>query len=327
MATSAAVPPPSIFAPPKRRTALGQGIPGGDPNQPAQQQATATPKPTPAIPQQVAPATQPAAAQQPQQPPQQPVQRPVPQRQPVQAPTPQPVNPLTSQAQQQAVAAQARAQDAPDRTALAQQALATLEADLQPGFEASQRQVGQNAAKFGRIGAGLTTNELTDLALARQRTLDSEAAKLATNAAGQSLDDRLALSNAALSQFATFSDDDRATQQLALEGELGRGGLDLSRDRLTQDASDSEANRAIQRDQVALERELGTGRLAEDTRQFDATDQFRRLSADRDFVLDDRLAEALAALQGFDLTGTGTAPALTPEEEALLQQALAEGVA
>lgn len=284
-----------------------------------------------------------AVAQVPAKPTAAPAVQPQPQAQ-AQVQPPAPVNPA-AQAQQQAIAAQGQVQQGTDRVALAQQALRTLSDDLEPGFQQAQRQVGQNAAKFGRIGAGQTTNELTDLALARQRTLDSEAARLATDAAGQTLQDRLAIANSALGQFGAFSGDDRANEELALSQELGRGGLALQGElgrgglavdqgrlgveegRLAQDTVNSDRDFGIRDAELSLQGELGRGsldlnrqQLGEDTRQFDASDQFRRLQSDRDFVLDDRLAEALAALEGFDLTGTGTTPALSPEEEQALQQ-------
>jgi hypothetical protein len=54
--------------------------------------------------------------------------------------------------------------EAPDRMALVNSALADYDTQNMPGLAQRQRQVGQNAAKFGRIGAGMTTNDLTGLA-------------------------------------------------------------------------------------------------------------------------------------------------------------------
>lgn len=51
----------------------------------------------------------------------------------------------------------------PDRTALAMQKLQDFDTAGQPELEAGFRRVGQVAAKFGRLGSGMTTNDLTGL--------------------------------------------------------------------------------------------------------------------------------------------------------------------
>jgi hypothetical protein len=51
----------------------------------------------------------------------------------------------------------------PSRTELAKQALADFDKQGEKGLAQRFRTVGQNAAKFGRIGAGMTTNELGDI--------------------------------------------------------------------------------------------------------------------------------------------------------------------
>lgn len=254
---------------------------------------------------------------------------------------PQPTAPYAAQAQERAAAAQGNLATAPDRGELARASLSQMQQDMEPGFQQSIRKVGQNAAKFGRIGAGMTTNELTDVGLARQRTLDSEAARLGLDAAGKTMDDRLATAKSALDQFSTFQGADQAGQKLALDtelgrgdlslkGELGRGELDLGRSKLAQQAADSATDSRLRESDLALRSQLGLGgldldrlKLGEDSRQFNASDDFRRVQADRDFLLDDRVAEALASLQGYDLMGTGIDPnqdpaTMTPEQKQAL---------
>lgn len=51
----------------------------------------------------------------------------------------------------------------PDRTALALQKLQDFDTAGQPELEAGFRRVGQAASKFGRLGSGMTTNDLTGL--------------------------------------------------------------------------------------------------------------------------------------------------------------------
>lgn len=79
----------------------------------------------------------------------------------------------------------------PDRGALAGQTFQQLRDLSQPQFEQDLRSVGQNAAKFGRIGAGMTTNALGDVAGNREKYLGTLQQQLATESAGQTLQDRL----------------------------------------------------------------------------------------------------------------------------------------
>lgn len=236
---------------------------------------------------------------------------------------PQPTAPYAAQAQERAAQAQGNLGTAPDRAQLAQQSLAQMQQDMEPGFQQSMRAVGQNAAKFGRIGAGMTTNELTDVGLARQRTLDSEAAKLGLAAADKTMDDRLNTARSALEQFSAFQGADQTGQKIALDTELGRGNLAVDNRRLDQQAADSQTDARLRESDLALRSQLGLGgldldkqKLGEDRRQFDASDDFRRVEADRDFILDDRVAEALASLEGYDLMGTGVDPAMAANPQA-----------
>lgn len=81
----------------------------------------------------------------------------------------------------------------PDRAALAAQNFQLLRDSTQPQYDAAVRQVGANAAKFGRIGAGMTTNELTSLDQSRERDLLQAQKGLSLDAAGSTLADRQAI--------------------------------------------------------------------------------------------------------------------------------------
>jgi len=83
----------------------------------------------------------------------------------------------------------------PDRGALAAQTMGLLEERSQPGFEAAQRQTGQRSAALGRMGSGMTTNDLTGTLQDRERMMDQSRRQLATESAGQTLGDRLNVSN------------------------------------------------------------------------------------------------------------------------------------
>jgi hypothetical protein len=80
----------------------------------------------------------------------------------------------------------------PDRSALAGQTYDQLVARGQPAYEQGLRNIGKRAAALGRIGAGMTTNELTDYGLAHERDLDLSRRELSTQSAQQSIADRLA---------------------------------------------------------------------------------------------------------------------------------------
>jgi len=81
----------------------------------------------------------------------------------------------------------------PDRAKLAAENLALLEERSRPGYEQSLRSVNQKSAAMGRSGSGVTTNELGDVTLARERELALARRDSANDAAGRTLDDRLAV--------------------------------------------------------------------------------------------------------------------------------------
>lgn len=217
-----------------------------------------------------------------------------------------------------AAAAQARAAsaledagNAPDRTALALQSFKNLTDSGEAGYQQNLRDVENRAAKLGRIGAGMTTSELNDVTLARQRSLDTTASQLATDAAGQTMADRLALGSANLGQFSAFQGADSDASKLALDTELGRGNLDVARQNAASNAASVNLNGA----ELALKEKLGLGdqqisrdTLAQRAKEAGMDDDYRRIQADRDYLNDDRTAEALAAGQGTDLSTGGLVP-------------------
>lgn len=154
--------------------------------------------------------------------------------------------------------------NAPDRQALAAQAFQLLRDQTEPQFQMDQRTIGQNAAKFGRIGAGMTTNELTSLDQARERDLLNAQRGLSLDAAGSTLSDRLnqlgALSGLEGQQFG--------------QGQASRGELRGERsyqDQIDQQARDNEIQTRMLEDQLlnsqfgrdqsraALEAQIGFG--------------------------------------------------------------------
>lgn len=84
----------------------------------------------------------------------------------------------------------------PDRAKLASDAYNLFLERSAPQDEQLQRSIGQRAAALGRVGSGVTTNELGDLGLSIERTRDQARRELANTAAGQTLSDRLQALNA-----------------------------------------------------------------------------------------------------------------------------------
>lgn len=83
-------------------------------------------------------------------------------------------------------------QTAPDRSQLALDALKLFDDQTEAGYQQRLRGVGQQAAKLGRVGSGMTTSELNDVFVARERDRDAVKRGLANDAASQTLSDRLA---------------------------------------------------------------------------------------------------------------------------------------
>lgn len=76
-----------------------------------------------------------------------------------------------------------------NRTQIAQNTLASYDAQDAPRLAGEMRAVGQNAAKFGRIGAGMTTNDLTGIEATHARDRGSLAASLASGLADSTVND------------------------------------------------------------------------------------------------------------------------------------------
>ena len=77
----------------------------------------------------------------------------------------------------------------PDRVKLASDAYDQLVQRGQPEFDQRIRGVAQKAGALGRVGAGLTTNDLTDVNSQRERELSLARQELGTRAAGETMQD------------------------------------------------------------------------------------------------------------------------------------------
>lgn len=107
-------------------------------------------------------------------------------------------------------------QNTPDRAKLAADAYALLQERAQPAYEQSLRSVGQKAAALGRVGSGLTTNELGDVATLHDRTLDQSRRQLAGDAASLTLQDQLSKLGAAQGVLGQLGGLDTSAGQLNL---------------------------------------------------------------------------------------------------------------
>jgi hypothetical protein len=122
----------------------------------------------------------------------------------------------------------------PNRTQIATNQLASWDAENAPQLAAQERTVGQNAAKFGRIGAGMTTNDLTGA----QATYDRNRMTFANQLAGD-------LANG------TISDQQNANDQLRQER-----AYETSRADKAQQDSINQVNNADDLQNSALQRAL-----------------------------------------------------------------------
>lgn len=109
----------------------------------------------------------------------------------------------------------------PDRTQLALDAFKQFQEAGEPAFQQRLTDVGRKAAALGRIGSGVTTTELGDVQLQREKDLSRRGQELSTQAAGQTLQDRLQALQGSLGAAGTFGAQDIAGGQLG----LGRAGM------------------------------------------------------------------------------------------------------
>lgn len=102
-----------------------------------------------------------------------------------------------------------RAMNAPDRKQIGAETLALLEERSQPGYEQTLRQVNARNAAMGRRGSGITTNELGDVTLARERELGLARRDLANEAAARTLQDNIDRTNLAMGVTTGLGAEDR----------------------------------------------------------------------------------------------------------------------
>lgn len=202
---------------------------------------------------------------------------------------------------------------APNRAQLASDAFNLIQQRGQPQYQQDLRSVGQKAAALGRIGAGMTTNDLTDVFSQRERDLDLSSKELANTAAGQELADRTNILNSSLGALGTFGGEDRAGGAFGLSQGQALGSIANQRTGMAQiGRQDAESDRSygLQYGQANAANQLAqSGALGNIANQRTGMAQIGRQDAesDRNYGLtygqanaSNRLAQgnALAALSG-----------------------------
>lgn len=112
----------------------------------------------------------------------------------------------------------------PDRGTIAQDVFQQIRDASEPQFQEDIREVGRDAARFGRLGAGMTTSRVGDVVSARERDLSLAQRGLASDAASQTLNDRLGVFDARLGASGQFTQEDLSRAGFGLaKGESERG--------------------------------------------------------------------------------------------------------
>lgn len=123
------------------------------------------------------------------------------------------------------IAERLRGLGGPDRTQLAKEAFDIFQQQNEPIYQQQLRGVGQKAAALGRIGAGMTTNDLTGVLGQRNQQEDLLRRSLINDAAGQTLQDRLNTLQGTLSGSNTLEGQDFGRASTNAQLALQRGGL------------------------------------------------------------------------------------------------------
>lgn len=112
----------------------------------------------------------------------------------------------------------------PDRSKLAADAFGLLQDQYAPKYEGDLRRVNAAAAAGGRVGAGMTTNDLTGVQQAKDNYFSQQARGLATDAAGQTLADNINRLNATQGAFGQLAGTDQSTAQIGNQAAIANTG-------------------------------------------------------------------------------------------------------
>jgi hypothetical protein len=132
----------------------------------------------------------------------------------------------------------------PNRQQLASDAFKLLQEQSQPQYEQDLRGVGQKAAALGRIGSGMTTSDLGDVAQRRNEYFGQQARGLAGDAASQQLQDQLNRLSATQGAYGQLAGQDVTAAQVGQQGQaLGLQGQQFASNLANQAFGQQSANR------------------------------------------------------------------------------------
>jgi len=135
-----------------------------------------------------------------------------------------------AQALRQALMSKVGGLDGPDRAALARSNFDLIQQAYEPQFQQDLRNVGKKAAALGRIGAGMTTSDLGDVAQRKNEYFGRAAQQLSNDAAALTLQDRLASLGGVQGALGQLEGADQSWAGLGLQGQgLALQGQNLAR--------------------------------------------------------------------------------------------------
>lgn len=149
----------------------------------------------------------------------------------------------------------------PNRGQIAQDVFSQLEDASRPQFERDLRGVGQKAAAWGRMGAGMTTSNLGDVISERERELALQKRGLSSEAAALALSDAQGIADARLRGASQFAGEDLARSGMTAtlqgqgfnQGSLMRDEMRSERgyqDQLARQATDDAVRQLLLEDQL-----------------------------------------------------------------------------
>jgi len=154
--------------------------------------------------------------------------------------------------------------NAPNRVAQAQDAFKLVRESGQGDYDAAVRDVGRDAAKFGRIGAGMTSSKVGDLFGQRQSSLDRTAAELSQNAAALQRQDQSEMLNSTRAAAGDLFGQDMATGQQGLQRAdftAGMGDRSLNMAGIERGDATEERGFAAGRDDTGADRSMSIAQL------------------------------------------------------------------
>jgi hypothetical protein len=149
----------------------------------------------------------------------------------------------------------------PDRGQLAQGTFERLRASTEPGFQQELRGVGQRAAALGRVGAGLTTSDLGTVQQRREEFLGRAQQGLASEAAGQELNDRVVSLNALLGARGQTFNQAFSQEQARLGAQQQQQGFQFAQQGQAQENAIQQWLMQQQQQQQQFQNELSLGQF------------------------------------------------------------------